>query len=423
MLYPPFNLTARSLWLKCAPADDGSAQKNFWADIVLYIKANPGKSIFFDDLIKKICLQDEKQEYIKLPLSLLVDSLIRAETIFDEELWAAIIKEWAKIKIDLKIKTQTVILQKENLIKKFLLAVLGKSKNPKPVIRQIAKESGLLKNYSKNDVIMMLCSIVADSLNYQMQTKGIEFMEGIFQMDEDMLEKKEEKTDAKEIIDEKPAKCSFVTQGKNKELQVLWDIFLSELAQMDSLDECWVDTQIYINEIQDIADKKIQERNEIIKRRNLISAFSDKASYIDDVFRVQLNELDINIPPASIADSFDNVYLERLVEILTSIQQILQRYKELSSAKKSSLIEEKKRIGQLFTVMTDIENFVAQLSEVTTNAASFEQSEEVVLQAEPVVETVNEVAEPYINESDSLNDVQADKNEDQEEQIELFMGK
>ena len=430
MVLTPFSvLTARSLWLKYAPPDNVGTQKDFWADIVLYIKAHQGKSIFFDELIKQVCLQTEADEYIKLPLSLLVDNLVQAETIFDDELWESIIKEWAKIKIDLKIKIQTLVLKKENLLKRFLRAIFGESKNRRQNIRQIAKDSGLLKDYTPNDVIMMLCNVVAESLEMQRQAKEMEAMEGIFQMDEDTAIG----------TNDKSAQCSPMLRSGKQDLQALWDFFLAEFEQIDSLDECWPDTDIYVNEIQEIAERKIKERNAIIKRRNLVTEFTNKADYIEDAFRSQLDDLDILIPTANMETSFDNVALEGIIEIFNSLQQVMQKYKELAVAKKTTLLEEKKRIGQIFTVMTDIENLVASLSEITTNVLPLQEQENVkeeqqdlpaeiqqqAVQTQTIVEeeTSMTAEETEENESSSVSSEEMKTEDEQEEQIELFMGK
>ena len=259
-------------------------------------------------------------------------------------------------------------------------------------------------------------------------------MEGIFQMDEDT---------AAVGTNDKPAQCSPMPRSSKQDLQSLWDFFLAEFEQIDPLDECWPDTEIYVNEIQEIAERKIKERNAIIKRRNLVSDFTNKADYIDDAFRSQLDDLDIFMPTANMAESFDNVALEGIIEIFNSMQQVMQKYKELSIAKKTTLLEEKKRIGQIFTVMTDIENFVARLSEITTNILPLQEQEKVkeeqqdlpaeIQQQDVQTQAIVEEEIPMMaeeteeeneeNESDSVSFEEMKTEDEQEEQIELFMGK
>lgn len=419
MLAESFCINARSLWLRCL-SDDASVSKDFWADIVLYTKANPGKSIFFETLIRQVSFVDGEEDCLKLPLPLLVDNLTKVEFVFDEELWANIINEWSQIKIGLKIKAQTVLLHKEDIIKKFLLAVLGKSKNPRALVRQIVKDSGLLRDYRRNDVIIMLCSIIAESLscNIEKKKKGDFMQEGIFQMDEEDENMLVKEMLAESVTTADPARCSFTPSDKNNDLPTLWEMFLTELARIPALDERWTDTELYISEVKDITDKKVQEREAIIKRRTLISEFVSKAQYIDDAFRVQLNDMDISVPAADMADSLDNASLEYAIETFLSMQNVLQRYKELSVTKKGNLAEEKKRIGQLFTVMTDIENLVARFSEVTSNPVLAKQEVAKAIPAEQFEAVEHE------SQSQAEEELPArEQAEEDEAQIELFMGK
>ena len=370
VLYTPTKPNARLIWQRSMPSECARAERAFWSDIILCVKEKPSKTVFFELLIRNMAADDKVENLVDLPFNTLVDKMIEMQDNFDDELWSEIIKEWTKIKIELKIRTQTVLLKNDAMIKDFLMAVLGKSENPRHLINKIAEESGLLSQYSKPDVIMMICSIVAESLMHKSEKRefDMDMKEGIFEIADDMEITGQKESGAidgvRTELPDRPVEGSISLNDAPKNLDELFEDFIEAFSCLDPLENDWEQTEKYLGEIVDIASGKIMERDAIIKRRNLTTGYKNKLAYITDVFHAVLSDMGITLPESGSAEQLANEQLELFTDLFAGLHSALQKYSDLSGGRKVGLAEEKKRIAQLFTAMTDIENISGKIGKL-----------------------------------------------------------
>ncbi len=414
MKYNHFNYNAFELWELCTNASDSQAQEVFWSDIVLHVKANPGRAVFFENLFKELKIVDDQDDKIKEPLDIASKKLLAFAVYFDSDFWSKIIKNWAKINIELKIRAQTLLLQRPSLIKEFLISVLDEQKNPKTVINNIAKESALLTKYAKNDVVLMLCHIIAESFeDYQTDDKEIKSVmnDGIFQMADEMIE-----IENQDLSEQNPT-AQLQTTGtkienddtKVRQLKDVCEEFVLTLNHLNIVDNEWEIVEAYLEDARKIAIDKNSKRQEMLKRRRVVDDFTNKLNYFKDAFCLQLDNLAIQLPCPDVVDGLDNNALESATASLNVLQDLMNKYKTLSQEKSGNIAQEKKRLGLLYTVMTDIETIVQSFFEV--------------LSSEVPLSTQNDVVEELVEDEAEQAPEQAEQQEHSEQQIDLFMTK
>jgi hypothetical protein len=372
---PYFLLNAWDIWQKCGNPHERQVWRNFWSDIVLYVKTNPGQAIFFENTIKKIGPQSRTFDYLKVPLPVAVKKLLKASAAFDRDFWLEAISEWAKIKVDLKIKTQTAILRNGRLIKDFLLAALQKTDNPRRLAAEVAGDCGLPKRYPQSDVLLMFCHIAAESLSAEI-IKG-EFDENMdehfFQLAEDALAAMS--SGVTEGSRQQPSGDAPAPAEAPKSFEVIWEEFLRDINNLDPLASDWSGMERYLGEAAKIAARKSEERAAILRRRALIDDFAAKTSHIVTAFSGQLSYIGFNLPAAEEAGRLPDSALETCIGALSGLTEALHSYQELSSEKKSDFVEDKKRVSLLLSTMTDIESCVEDIRKILTVALGGEKRE------------------------------------------------
>ena len=363
---PYFMLNAWDIWQKCGNPYERRAWKDFWADIVLHVKTNPGRAIFFEELCKEAGLKKETQERLVVSLPVAVKKLLKASCSFDRDRWSKVIGEWAEIKPDLKVKTQAAILRDSRLIKDFLLAALERTGNPRLLAAKVAGESGLPKRYPKSDVLLMFCSIVAESLSAEIIKEGFDgnMDKSIFQLADDAIPADADGVRA-ENRQSGAGKIAPAAE-KPKSFAGLWDEFLRAIGELDPLSSDWAGSEVYLSEAASIASRKSEERAAILRRRALIDDFAVKTGHILNTFSSQLRYIGFDLPAAETAGKLPDNALEACVDALSGLTEALRNYKELSAEKRAGFVEDKKRIGLLLSTMTDIEKCMEEIGQILT---------------------------------------------------------
>lgn len=359
--------TAWQLWQTCGGYDNFQGKKIFWSDVVLYVKKNPEKSVFFEKLIKKLCIVGRNYSDMSAPLPIIVKNLLNKSTCYDEFIWQNIIKEWTEVKLDLKLKLQAIILRKDDEIEKFVDDIAKGKKTPKQLVFKIFEESDLVKRYQKEDVILMLCSLIADKLKVDFEKKEFDekMAEGTFQViEEPVVEFKEplqQKTiDLSANVD--PLASLPISEDSSNQLRIILGRFIYELKAQTPLQDEWDDVKDILNEALQISDDKLKEREAIKKRRELVGGFKQKINFIVNTFSVYINNLGISLPKVEKVDDLTNEQLEISVEALNGLKEALTSYQELITKSTNNLVDEKRRISLVLNSMTDIENFVGVIS-------------------------------------------------------------
>ncbi|MDR3349347.1 MAG: hypothetical protein LBO03_07070 [Acidaminococcales bacterium] len=371
---PYFMLNAWDIWQKCGNLHDRQAWKNFWADIALYVKTNPGQAIFFEELFKEAGLKKQAADCLKIPLPIAAKKLLRASGAFGRERWAEVINEWAKIKADLKTRTQAAILQSNRLIKDFLLAALEKADNPRLLADSAAGGSGLPKRYPKSDVILMLCFIVAESLSAEIIKEGFDghMDKSIFQLADDTMPDEAGGTP----VESGRFTAEILPDAKNPpSFAKLCEEFLRSIDSLDPLSSDWSETERYLSEAALIASQKSEEQAAILRRRALIDDFTGKTSHILNTFSEQLRYIGFNLPAAETAGKLPDSALEACIDALSGLTEALHSYNDLSSGRKGGFSEDKKRVGLLLSTMTDIENGMEVIRQILKVELSAENQE------------------------------------------------
>ncbi len=404
-------LTTWALWQRCRQGSGSQAQKMFWSDIVLFMKNYPAKAGSFAGLMKKIGVKGYAGQPLAAPMPLIVKKLLKYAQDFTEKDWQEVIDAWSGIKPELKIKTQTALLQHETLIKNFLAVALTDVDNSKKLLDEIVKESGLLPRYHKNDIILMLCNIIANSLAGQDEEK---------EPDDIMVE---DKVAAEDIAgeDKDMESAAEVTFGANLscgQAETILGECLSRLRAAAPAASGWDDLDKFLAEMKNIIEKKATEKEEIIARNKLVSEFGDKLSYLTDVFCNQLAALGVKLPARQNVDDMSNNQLAESIAIFSRLQTALARYKETAESKSASLADEKKRVGLLFTAITDIESISQAMDGLDVLSAG---SGRIDVEAPP--ESEHEHVNADEQEAVPPAGEESAKNQDDEEQMELFVGK
>lgn len=359
--------TAWQLWQACGVQVNSKVQKVFWSDIVLYVKKNPKKKVFFEKLIKGLGIVGRNYDHISAPLPIIVKHLLDKSSLYSEVMWLNIIKEWTDVKLDLKLKVQAAILQKDDEVKKFVDEIIKGKSTPKQLVFKLLDESTLLRRYQKEDVILMLCSLISDRLKVDFEKREFDekMAEGIFQViEEPVAEAKEPLKQKSESVCVNIEQLDTLPIGEedNNQLRIILGRFIYELKEQTPLQKEWDDVKSILTEAINISDNKIQEREEIIKRRRLLDEFKQNTSFITEKFSVHINNLGIILPSLEKVEELANEQLEVCVEALSGLKESLKNYQVLITESTHSLVDEKRRISLVLSSMTEIEDLVDVIS-------------------------------------------------------------
>jgi hypothetical protein len=168
-----------------------------------------------------------------------------------------------------------------------------------------------------------------------------------------------------------------------KSFTSLWENFLRELASIDPLATDWLAVEGYVEEIAKITQAKSQERDQILRRRELIERFTQKSADVWRLFPEQMRELAINPPQPQTADEFDDTQLENYAQFLTELSQALSRYTELSNAGRMPLSEEKRRLKLLLESVDEIESFVDGMAKIMLTDSPLYETENYEAREDP----------------------------------------
>ena len=385
--------TVWQLWQICGGHDNSQVQKIFWSDIVLYVKKNPGKSVFFEKVIKGLGIVGRNYNSISAPLPIIVKHLLNKATIYDEFMWQNIIKEWTEVKLDLKLKLQAIILRKEEEIKKFADDIIKEKKTPKQLVFKLYEDSGLAKRYQKEDILLMLCSLLADKLKEDFEKKEFDekMAEGTFQVIEEPI------AEVKEPLQQKTENLSAqidtttplpISEDYNNQLRIILGRFIYELKAQTPMQNEWDGVKDVLKEAMEISGSKLKEREAIKKRRRLIEDFKQKINFIVNTFSVHINNLGITLPKVEKVDDLTNEQLETSVDALKGLKEALTSYQELITKSTNNLVDEKRRISLVLSSMTDIENFVGVISSIIAEERPKSKEEEKTDVIDPM-DTIN----------------------------------